>query len=57
MFFKYVEVVRWFIEFRSVFFDSRKVVKWNVEDIFSWFWKDYLVFKEDYMDCLEYLWR
>lgn len=25
------------------------MVKWNVEDIFSWLRKDYLVFKEDYM--------
>ncbi|MBN3325139.1 PCIF1 factor, partial [Atractosteus spatula] len=35
--------------------DSRKVVKWNVEDTFSWLRKDHSASKEDYMDRLEHL--
>uniref|UniRef100_A0A8C9EK14 PDX1 C-terminal inhibiting factor 1 n=1 Tax=Pavo cristatus TaxID=9049 RepID=A0A8C9EK14_PAVCR len=35
--------------------DSRKVVKWNVEDTFSWLRRDHSASKEDYMDRLEHL--
>uniref|UniRef100_A0A8C7E490 Phosphorylated CTD interacting factor 1 n=1 Tax=Naja naja TaxID=35670 RepID=A0A8C7E490_NAJNA len=35
--------------------DSRKVVKWNVEDTFSWLRRDRSASKEDYMDRLEHL--
>lgn len=35
--------------FRSVSPDSRKVVKWNVEDTFSWLRRDHSASKEDYM--------
>lgn len=34
---------------RSASPDSRKVVKWNVEDTFSWLRKDHSASKEDYM--------
>lgn len=34
---------------RSASPDSRKVVKWNVEDTFSWLRRDHSASKEDYM--------
>ena len=43
------------LNFASLFFcrsaspDSRKVVKWNVEDTFSWLRRDHSASKEDYM--------
>nr|KAF6472055.1 PDX1 C-terminal inhibiting factor 1 [Molossus molossus] len=53
--FKYAEAARRLIESRSASPDSRKVVKWNVEDTFSWLRKDHSASKEDYMDRLEHL--
>ncbi|XP_037667370.1 mRNA (2'-O-methyladenosine-N(6)-)-methyltransferase isoform X1 [Choloepus didactylus] len=54
--FKYAEAARRLIESRSASPDSRKVVKWNVEDTFSWLRKDHSASKEDYMtpdqECL-----
>uniref|UniRef100_A0A8D1GAQ6 Phosphorylated CTD interacting factor 1 n=1 Tax=Sus scrofa TaxID=9823 RepID=A0A8D1GAQ6_PIG len=47
--FKYAEAARRLIESRSASPDSRKVVKWNVEDTFSWLRKDHSASKEDYM--------
>ncbi|KAK2494697.1 hypothetical protein MC885_005398 [Smutsia gigantea] len=51
--FKYAEAARRLIESRSASPDSRKVVKWNVEDTFSWLRKDHSASKEDYMDSVE----
>lgn len=53
--FKYAEAAKRLIESRSASPDSRKVVKWNVEDTFSWLRRDHLASKEDYMDRLEHL--
>lgn len=53
--FKYAEAAKRLIESRSASPDSRKVVKWNVEDTFSWLRRDHLATKEDYMDRLEHL--
>ncbi|XP_028904763.1 mRNA (2'-O-methyladenosine-N(6)-)-methyltransferase [Ornithorhynchus anatinus] len=53
--FKYAEAAKRLIESRSASPDSRKVVKWNVEDTFSWLRKDSSASKEDYMDRLEHL--
>ncbi|XP_068918856.1 mRNA (2'-O-methyladenosine-N(6)-)-methyltransferase isoform X2 [Petaurus breviceps papuanus] len=53
--FKYAEAAKRLIESRSASPDSRKVVKWNVEDTFSWLRKDHSASKDDYMDRLEHL--
>ncbi|XP_078249236.1 mRNA (2'-O-methyladenosine-N(6)-)-methyltransferase isoform X2 [Pogona vitticeps] len=53
--FKYAEAAKRLIESRSASPDSRKVVKWNVEDTFSWLRRDPSASKEDYMDRLEHL--
>ncbi|NXY51088.1 PCIF1 factor, partial [Ceuthmochares aereus] len=53
--FKYAEAAKRLIESRSASPDSRKVVKWNVEDTFSWLRRDHSASKEDYMDRLEHL--
>nr|XP_015220584.1 PREDICTED: phosphorylated CTD-interacting factor 1 isoform X1 [Lepisosteus oculatus]XP_015220585.1 PREDICTED: phosphorylated CTD-interacting factor 1 isoform X1 [Lepisosteus oculatus] len=53
--FKYAEAAKKMIESRNASPDSRKVVKWNVEDTFSWLRKDHSASKEDYMDRLEHL--
>ncbi|XP_033009815.1 mRNA (2'-O-methyladenosine-N(6)-)-methyltransferase [Lacerta agilis] len=53
--FKYAEAAKRLIESRSASSDSRKVVKWNVEDTFSWLRRDHSASKEDYMDRLEHL--
>ncbi|XP_015271989.1 PREDICTED: phosphorylated CTD-interacting factor 1 [Gekko japonicus] len=53
--FKYADAAKRLIESRSASPDSRKVVKWNVEDTFSWLRRDHLASKEDYMDRLEHL--
>ncbi|KAE8575612.1 hypothetical protein XENTR_v10003888 [Xenopus tropicalis] len=53
--FKYAEAAKRLIESRSASSDSRKMVKWNVEDTFSWLRRDHLATKEDYMDRLEHL--
>ncbi|XP_063816546.1 mRNA (2'-O-methyladenosine-N(6)-)-methyltransferase isoform X4 [Pseudophryne corroboree] len=53
--FKYAEAAKRLIESRSASSDIRKVVKWNVEDTFSWLRRDHLATKEDYMDRLEHL--
>ncbi|KAM6457665.1 mRNA (2'-O-methyladenosine-N(6)-)-methyltransferase [Liasis olivaceus] len=53
--FKYAEAAKRLIESRSASPDSRKVVKWNVEDTFSWLRRDRSASKEDYMDRLEHL--
>lgn len=51
---EYIAVQLW-VEFccsvlcRSASPDSRKVVKWNVEDTFSWLRRDHSASKEDYM--------
>jgi len=51
---EYIPVQQW-VEFclsvlcRSASPDSRKVVKWNVEDTFSWLRRDHSASKEDYM--------
>ncbi|KAM4692293.1 LOW QUALITY PROTEIN: mRNA (2'-O-methyladenosine-N(6)-)-methyltransferase [Rhinophrynus dorsalis] len=52
---KYAEACRRLIESRSASSDSRKLVKWNVEDTISWLRRDHLATKEDYMDRLEHL--
>ncbi|KAJ8384812.1 hypothetical protein AAFF_G00197990 [Aldrovandia affinis] len=43
------------IPIRNATPDSRKVVKWNVEDTINWLRKDHSASKEDYMDRLEHL--
>ncbi|KAG8446529.1 hypothetical protein GDO86_014112 [Hymenochirus boettgeri] len=53
--FKYAEAAKRLIESRSASSDSRKMVKWNVEDTFNWLRTDHLATKEDYMDRLEHL--
>uniref|UniRef100_H3BHH4 mRNA (2'-O-methyladenosine-N(6)-)-methyltransferase n=2 Tax=Latimeria chalumnae TaxID=7897 RepID=H3BHH4_LATCH len=53
--FKYAESAKKMIESRNASSDSRKVVKWNVEDTFNWLRKDHSATKEDYMDRLEHL--
>ncbi|XP_039632543.1 mRNA (2'-O-methyladenosine-N(6)-)-methyltransferase [Polypterus senegalus] len=53
--FGYAEAAKKLIESRNASPDSRKVVKWNVEDTFSWLRKDHSATKEDYMDRLEHL--
>ncbi|XP_077192254.1 LOW QUALITY PROTEIN: mRNA (2'-O-methyladenosine-N(6)-)-methyltransferase [Paroedura picta] len=53
--FKYAEAAKRLIESRSASPDSRKMVKWNVEDTFSWLRRDHSASKEDYMDRLEHL--
>ncbi|OCT62783.1 mRNA (2'-O-methyladenosine-N(6)-)-methyltransferase [Xenopus laevis] len=53
--FKYAEAAKRLIESRRASSDSRKMVKWNVEDTFSWLRRDHLATKEDYMDRLEHL--
>nr|XP_056700139.1 mRNA (2'-O-methyladenosine-N(6)-)-methyltransferase [Euleptes europaea] len=53
--FKYAEAAERLIESRSASPDSRKVVKWNVADTFSWLRRDHSASKEDYMDRLEHL--
>lgn len=53
--FKYAESAKRMIESRNATPDSRKVVKWNVEDTISWLRKDHSASKEDYMDRLEHL--
>ncbi|XP_075701518.1 mRNA (2'-O-methyladenosine-N(6)-)-methyltransferase isoform X1 [Rhinoderma darwinii] len=55
--FKYAEAAKRLIESRRASPDIRKVVKWNVEDTFSWLRRDHLATKEDYMDRLEHLRR
>ncbi|XP_077315359.1 mRNA (2'-O-methyladenosine-N(6)-)-methyltransferase isoform X1 [Lithobates pipiens] len=55
--FKYAEAAKRLIESRRASPDIRKVVKWNVEDTFSWLRRDNLATKEDYMDRLEHLRR
>ncbi|KAM8946229.1 LOW QUALITY PROTEIN: mRNA (2'-O-methyladenosine-N(6)-)-methyltransferase [Pelodytes ibericus] len=55
--FKYAEAAKRLIESRSASSDSRKLIKWNVEDTFSWLRRDHLATKEDYMDRLEHLRR
>uniref|UniRef100_A0A8C5R6I7 mRNA (2'-O-methyladenosine-N(6)-)-methyltransferase n=1 Tax=Leptobrachium leishanense TaxID=445787 RepID=A0A8C5R6I7_9ANUR len=55
--FKYADAAKRLIESRSASPDSRKLVKWNVEDTFSWLRRDNLATKEDYMDRLEHLRR
>lgn len=39
---------------RSASPDSRKVVKWNVEDTFSWLRRDHSASKEDYMVSIRF---
>nr|XP_023652355.1 phosphorylated CTD-interacting factor 1 isoform X1 [Paramormyrops kingsleyae]XP_023652356.1 phosphorylated CTD-interacting factor 1 isoform X1 [Paramormyrops kingsleyae] len=52
---KYAEAAKKMIESRNATPDSRKVVKWNVEDTINWLRKDHSASKEDYMDRLEHL--
>ncbi|XP_062402264.1 mRNA (2'-O-methyladenosine-N(6)-)-methyltransferase [Sardina pilchardus] len=53
--FKYAEAAKKMIDSRNATPDSRKVVKWNVEDTMNWLRKDMSASKEDYMDRLEHL--
>ncbi|XP_043946164.1 mRNA (2'-O-methyladenosine-N(6)-)-methyltransferase [Protopterus annectens] len=53
--FRYAEAASRLIESRNASSESRKLVKWNVEDTFSWLRKDHSATKEDYMDRLEHL--
>uniref|UniRef100_A0AAR2LQ29 WW domain-containing protein n=1 Tax=Pygocentrus nattereri TaxID=42514 RepID=A0AAR2LQ29_PYGNA len=53
--FKYAEAAKKMIESRNATPDSRKVVKWNVEDTMNWLRRDHSASKEDYMDRLEHL--
>ncbi|XP_036387204.1 mRNA (2'-O-methyladenosine-N(6)-)-methyltransferase [Megalops cyprinoides] len=53
--FKYAEAAKKMIDSRNASPDSRKVVKWNVEDTINWLRKDHSASKEDYMDRLEHL--
>ncbi|KAJ8401340.1 hypothetical protein AAFF_G00385710 [Aldrovandia affinis] len=53
--FKYAEAAKKMIDSRNATPDSRKVVKWNVEDTINWLRKDHSASKEDYMDRLEHL--
>ncbi|XP_066558286.1 mRNA (2'-O-methyladenosine-N(6)-)-methyltransferase [Amia ocellicauda] len=53
--FKYAEAAKKMIESRNATPDSRKVVKWNVEDTINWLRKDHSASKEDYMDRLDHL--
>ncbi|XP_016100184.1 phosphorylated CTD-interacting factor 1-like [Sinocyclocheilus grahami] len=53
--FKYAEAAKKMIDSRNATPDSRKVVKWNVEDTMNWLRRDHSASKEDYMDRLEHL--
>uniref|UniRef100_A0A8C9VXC8 mRNA (2'-O-methyladenosine-N(6)-)-methyltransferase n=1 Tax=Scleropages formosus TaxID=113540 RepID=A0A8C9VXC8_SCLFO len=53
--FKYAEAAKKMIDSRNATPESRKVVKWNVEDTMNWLRKDHSASKEDYMDRLEHL--
>uniref|UniRef100_A0AAY4EIQ0 mRNA (2'-O-methyladenosine-N(6)-)-methyltransferase n=1 Tax=Denticeps clupeoides TaxID=299321 RepID=A0AAY4EIQ0_9TELE len=53
--FKYAEAAKKMIESRNATPESRKLVKWNVEDTMSWLRRDHSASKEDYMDRLEHL--
>uniref|UniRef100_A0A8C8MES9 mRNA (2'-O-methyladenosine-N(6)-)-methyltransferase n=1 Tax=Oncorhynchus tshawytscha TaxID=74940 RepID=A0A8C8MES9_ONCTS len=53
--FKYAEAAKKMIDSRNATPDSRKVVKWNVEDTINWLRRDHSASKEDYMDRLEHL--
>ncbi|KAJ8260459.1 hypothetical protein GJAV_G00182420 [Gymnothorax javanicus] len=53
--FKYAEAAKKMIDSRNASPESRKVVKWNVEDTMNWLRKDHSASKEDYMDRLEHL--
>uniref|UniRef100_A0A4W4ESU3 mRNA (2'-O-methyladenosine-N(6)-)-methyltransferase n=1 Tax=Electrophorus electricus TaxID=8005 RepID=A0A4W4ESU3_ELEEL len=53
--FKYAEAAKKMIDSRNATPDSRKVVKWNVEDTMNWLRRDHSASKEDYMDRLDHL--
>ncbi|XP_065135547.1 mRNA (2'-O-methyladenosine-N(6)-)-methyltransferase isoform X1 [Paramisgurnus dabryanus] len=57
--FKYAEAAKKMIDsrltHRNATPESRKVVKWNVEDTMNWLRRDHSASKEDYMDRLEHL--
>ncbi|XP_073809092.1 mRNA (2'-O-methyladenosine-N(6)-)-methyltransferase isoform X2 [Danio rerio] len=53
--FKYAEAAKKMIDSRNATPESRKVVKWNVEDTMNWLRRDHSASKEDYMDRLEHL--
>uniref|UniRef100_UPI00358F9ED2 mRNA (2'-O-methyladenosine-N(6)-)-methyltransferase isoform X3 n=2 Tax=Myxine glutinosa TaxID=7769 RepID=UPI00358F9ED2 len=54
--FKYAEAAKRMIESsRNATPDSRKIVKWNVEDTFNWLRKELSATKEDYLERLDHL--
>ncbi|KAK3085841.1 hypothetical protein FSP39_009480 [Pinctada imbricata] len=55
--FKYAEAAKKMIETRNASSDSRKVVKWNVEDTFTWLRKQQNASYEDYLERLAHLKR
>lgn len=55
--FKYAESAKRMIETRSASSDSRKIVKWNVEDTITWLRKQGSASYEDYLERLAHLKR
>ncbi|XP_078473832.1 mRNA (2'-O-methyladenosine-N(6)-)-methyltransferase isoform X1 [Lampetra fluviatilis] len=55
--FKYAEAAKRMIDNRNASPDSRKIVKWNVEETFNWLRKEPSPSKEDYLDRLDHLRR
>lgn len=54
---KYAEAAKKMIEFKNATSDSRKVVKWNVEDMFAWLRKPHSATFEEYLERLAHLKR
>ncbi|XP_021342973.1 phosphorylated CTD-interacting factor 1-like [Mizuhopecten yessoensis] len=55
--FKYAESAKKMIETRSASSESRKIVKWNVEDTFTWLRKQQNASYEDFLERLAHLKR
>ncbi|KAL5022155.1 hypothetical protein ScPMuIL_001310 [Solemya velum] len=55
--FKYAESAKKMMDSRSTTPDSRKIVKWNVEDTFTWLRKQQNASYEDYLERLGHLKR
>ncbi|XP_067652155.1 mRNA (2'-O-methyladenosine-N(6)-)-methyltransferase-like [Haliotis asinina] len=55
--FKYAEAAKKMIESRGTISESRKIVKWNVEDTFSWLRKQQNASYEDLLERLAHLKR
>ncbi|ESO96929.1 hypothetical protein LOTGIDRAFT_115378 [Lottia gigantea] len=55
--FRYAEAAKKMIESRGVASESRKIVKWNVEDTFTWLRRQQNASYEDYLERLAHLKR